>query len=46
MTSKTKPSFIRLFLGGFALGAIALGGVQIAHAGPEAISIAAQAHTR
>ena len=28
MTTQTKPSFLRLFLGGFAIGAVALVSVQ------------------
>lgn len=32
MNTKAKPSFIRLFMGGFVVGAAALVAVQAAHA--------------
>jgi hypothetical protein len=32
MKRKTTPSFLRLFMGGFALGAMGMLGVQSAHA--------------
>lgn len=32
MTTHQKPSFMRYFLGGFALGAVALVSVNVAHA--------------
>jgi demethoxyubiquinone hydroxylase (CLK1/Coq7/Cat5 family) len=41
-----RPSFLRLFVGGFTLGAAALVGVQVAQAGPDAIIPAAHAITR
>lgn len=45
--TKTKtPSFTRLFVGGFALGAVALLGVQAVQAGPQSIISAAHAATR
>ena len=45
MTTKAKPSFIRLFLGGFAIGAVALVSVQAVKA-DEAVIPAAYAATR
>lgn len=41
-----KPGFVRLFIGGFALGAVALLGVQAVQAGPQSIVSVAQAATR
>ncbi len=32
MTNKSKPSFLRLFISGFALGVVGLVGFQAAHA--------------
>ncbi len=46
MTKSKTPSFMRLFVGGFALGAVALLGVQAAQAGPESIISVAHAATR
>ena len=46
MDNRIKPSFLRNFVGGFALGAALLVGVQVAQAGPESIIPAAQASTR
>lgn len=46
MGHKVKSSFLRNFVGGFALGAALLVGVQVTKAGPEAIVPAAQAATR
>lgn len=46
MTTKAKPSFLRLFLGGFAIGAVALVSVQAAQADPSAMIPAAHAATR
>jgi len=45
MTTKAKPSFLRLFLGGFAIGAVALVSVQAIHA-DEPVIPAAYAATR
>ena len=46
MGTKTKPSFTRLFLGGFALGAVALVSVQAAQADSPSLIPAASAATR
>ncbi|URW75248.1 hypothetical protein M9980_11955 [Sphingomonas donggukensis] len=45
MTAKTKLSFLRLFVGGFALGAAALVSVQVVHADDTALVPAAHAAT-
>ena len=45
-TQSQKPGFVRLFIGGFALGAVAILGVQAVHAGPQSIISVAQAATR
>lgn len=45
MPAKTKPSFLRLFVGGFALGAAALVSVQVVHADDTAMIPAAHAAT-
>ena len=44
--SKAKPSFTRLFLSGFALGAVALVSTQVAHADDASVTPAAYAATR
>lgn len=44
MSTKTKPSFLRLFLGGFAVGAVAMVSVAAVHA-DEAVIPAAHAAT-
>ena len=46
MTTKPKPSFLRLFLGGFAIGAIALVSVQAVQADEHAMIPAAYAAAR
>ena len=46
MTTKTKPSFLRLFMGGFAIGAVALVSVQAVQADDHAMIPAAHAATR
>jgi hypothetical protein len=43
---KNPPSFLRLFLGGFALGAAALMSVQAIETGQNPLVPAAQAETR
>lgn len=45
MTTKAKPSFLRLFLGGFAIGAVALVSVQATQS-DESVLPAAYAATR
>jgi hypothetical protein len=37
MSNKTKPSFLRLFLGGFAFGAVAMVSVAAVHADEQVI---------
>ena len=44
--TKAKPSFLRLFLGGFAIGAVALVSVQASSAGIASVIPAAHALTR
>ena len=44
--TKPQPSFFRLFLGGFAIGAVALVSVQAAEAARPALIPAAHAATR
>ncbi|MES2339364.1 MAG: hypothetical protein V4537_14820 [Pseudomonadota bacterium] len=44
--TKTTPSFLRLFLGGFALGAVALVSVQAVQADEASLIPAAYAATR
>ena len=46
MTTKAKPSFLRLFLGGFAIGAVALVSVQAVQADDQQLIPAAHAATR
>ena len=46
MTSNDKPSFFRLFLGGFAIGAVALVSVQAAQSDKASIIPAAHALSR
>lgn len=46
MTTKAKPSFLRLFLGGFAIGAVALVSVQAVKADETAVIPAAYAASR
>jgi hypothetical protein len=46
MTVNAKPSFLRLFLGGFAIGAVALVSVQVVQADDHAMIPAAHAATR
>ncbi len=45
-TTPPKPSFLRLFLGGFAIGAVALVSVQAIRADKTAIIPAAYAAAR
>ena len=45
-TTKAKPSFFRLFLGGFAIGAVALVSVQAVQADDARVIPAAHAATR
>lgn len=44
--TKTKPSFVRLFLSGFTLGAVALVSVQLAQADNAGVVPAARAASR
>lgn len=46
MSTKSKPSFLRLFLGGFVLGAVTLVGVQATQAEQPAAAIATHLATR
>jgi len=46
MMTKAKPSFVRLFLSGFTLGAVALVSVQVAQADASGVVPAAHAATR
>jgi hypothetical protein len=46
MANKSKPSFLRLFLGGFALGAAALVSVQAVQADQPSLVASAHAAVR